>query len=73
MFYCRWSDSSDVYVHKSGNWFYCYGSDSIGNKSNRFQTGKELLDHLYKHKKMGHKVPDKIINTLIEEIKEREL
>ncbi len=58
MSYCRLGDDSDVYLFPSYDVFICYMCKLRKDENNRkFKTLREVLKHLNRHIKAGHKVP----------------
>lgn len=67
MAYCRWSESSDVYLIGLDTGIYCVSCELDG--SHLFATKTEAITHLLRHRELGHKVPDTVIEGLEEERK----
>jgi hypothetical protein len=76
MSYCRFGwDGSDVYVFfNSENKFECCGCLLKNNNERGYfvcKTEKQMINHLLKHRKKGHSVPQEAIDRLSEEISEK--
>ena len=77
MSYCRFIDG-DVYMYPDvrGGIRCCAcrlnepAPGGIFGRSERFDTAREALDHLFKHRDAGHHVPQCAINQLLDEINE---
>ena len=76
MSYCRFGDDSDVYLypHVNGH-FECCACRLMGlekglamHKSKKMTNLSEVLVHLTKHKKKGHKVPDSALGRVLDEL-----
>ena len=71
MSYCRQNEHSDVYVVRSGEYWYCHGCKLSGTiEWKEFKTRAEIHDHLIDHMEMGQKVPGKAIDRLVREMAE---
>lgn len=74
MSYCRFSDTSDVYVFYSvGNFLDCCGCQLPGNEDSRsFEARRfsDMIAHLEEHIAAGQMVPDGVIDNLREEAAE---
>lgn len=79
MSYCRNNRvDSELYVISVGDGWECLGCPSaeevpsgigVPMKGRFFcQTRQEMLDHLLEHRRRGHKVPERAIERLKEEI-----
>lgn len=70
MSYCRFSNDSDVYVYHTvfGGWDCC--GCRINSKITIFKSRRDILRHLIKHLKLGHRVPSDAILRLIREIEQ---
>lgn len=71
MSYCRFGEDSDVYVFENNNGYYecCACMFEEGYNSYRTVKTKDMINHMKKHEKMGHKVPKRVIQHLEEELK----
>ena len=77
MSYCRFGDDSDVYLYEHVDGFYeccsCRlmkfekGLPFDMHESKKLLNLSEVLAHLLKHKKKGHKVPDYAFKRALEE------
>jgi len=80
MSYCRFGDDSDVYLYYHvDNFFECCSCRLLGfekrflpdfemHKSKKMSNLSEVLAHLMKHKKKGHKVPDYALGRILDEL-----
>lgn len=79
MSYCRFNDESDVYVYSTKNPTFSQGKGYndvwiccqclLNNEIDvKYQSILEMLTHLNKHKELNHKVPEKAINRLNDEL-----
>ena len=76
MSYCRFSSESDVYLygHVEGLFECCscklqrFVKNSTMHKSVKLWNLSEVLVHLMKHKKKGHKVPDHALKRVMDEM-----
>ena len=67
MSYCRLSKTSDVYMYEdSGGGIRCCFCALGGTVY--LATPKAALEHLAQHQQAGHKVPQHVIDQLLEEI-----
>lgn len=70
MSYCRLDEDSDVYMYSHiGGFIECCVCKISNRYSEKFDTSKDALDHLYEHIEAGHKVPEYALKRLREEIK----
>lgn len=68
MSYCRFSQTSEVYVYENprGGITCCFCS--LSTESVDLDTPEEALVHLIRHRRAGHKVPQCAFAQLLEEI-----
>lgn len=70
MSYARWGNNSSVYVYAHcGGGIECCGCwlETKPYTSLRFYTSGEMIEHLNKHKSVGHKVPDYCYEGILED------
>jgi len=69
MSYCRTGNDSDIYMTGNNDGYYeCHGCSLEGNA--RLPTAAAAVQHLFDHMKAGHKVPQRAIHRLLDEIEE---
>ena len=69
MSYCRFSDSSDVYVYASVNGgLECCTCALHDEGCPNFQTAQAMIAHLEEHQRSGHQVPDHAFDRLRSDI-----
>ena len=71
MSYCRWSDGDLYIIHAIHGFLECICCDMEGTDSFCTTSRSEMIGHIEKHRKKGHKVQQRAIDRLIKEIKEK--
>jgi hypothetical protein len=70
MSYCRKGPGSDVYVYPAKNdTIVCCGCILNDNEDVKFDNRRDVLTHLAKHTREGHKVLESVFGRLAREIK----
>jgi hypothetical protein len=66
--YARFGPNSDVYVFSDGAFFNCIHAGGGPRASHCLDNEVQMLDHAYKDREAGLKVPDAVFGRLINEI-----
>jgi len=68
MSYARFGEFSDVYIWGDGEYLFCDLCKLNDRRVQRFASRREMLEHLFQHRRIGHLIPDFAIERLEYEI-----